>query len=100
MRALRNFRHNRCYHLISRIANRAFFLTDEERTRFVDRLWRVALSISSANFFTSRYLTPLATAGYISVLTTPLGSDPRPPAAHLANHGEKAISVGPAVRWG
>ena len=39
MRALRNFKPNRCY---SRIANRAFFLTDEERTRFVDRLWRVA----------------------------------------------------------
>jgi len=42
MRPLRNFKPNRCYHLISRIANRAFFLTDEERTRFVDRLWRVA----------------------------------------------------------
>ena len=42
MRALRNFKSNRCYHLISRIANRAFFLTDEERTRFVERLWRVA----------------------------------------------------------
>ena len=26
----------------SRIANRAFFLNDEEKTRFVERLWRVA----------------------------------------------------------
>ncbi len=42
MRQPRNFRQNRCYHLVSRIAHRAFFLTDEERTRFVDRLWRVA----------------------------------------------------------
>ena len=42
MRALRNFKTDRCYHLISRIANRAFYLTDEERTRFVERLWRVA----------------------------------------------------------
>ncbi len=42
MRPLRHFRTNRCYHLISRIANRALFLTSEERTRFVDRLWRVA----------------------------------------------------------
>ena len=42
MRALRNFKPDRCYHLISRIANRAFYLTDEERTRFVGRLWRVA----------------------------------------------------------
>ena len=28
--------------MISLIANRAFYLTDEERTRFVERLWRVA----------------------------------------------------------
>lgn len=42
MRALRHFHANRCYHLISRVANRAFFLTEDERTRFVDRLWRVA----------------------------------------------------------
>ena len=42
MRALRSFKPDRWYHLISRIANRAFYLTDEERTRFVERLWRVA----------------------------------------------------------
>ena len=39
---MRNFRANQCCHLISRIANRAFFLNDEEKTRFVERLWRVA----------------------------------------------------------
>ena len=33
MRPLRDFKTNRCYHLIGRIANRAFFLTDEELTR-------------------------------------------------------------------
>lgn len=43
MRKPRNFKTNRCYHLISRIAHRAFFLTDDERTRFVDRMWRVAV---------------------------------------------------------
>ena len=42
MRQPRNFSQNHCYHLVSRIAHRAFFLTEEERTRFVDRLWRVA----------------------------------------------------------
>ena len=64
MRPLRNFKSNQCCHLIvaadtreafggarrsraesrrpSRIANRAFFLNDEEKTRFVERLWRVA----------------------------------------------------------
>ena len=42
IRPLRNFKTNQCCHLISRIANRAFFLNDEEKTRFVERLWRVA----------------------------------------------------------
>ena len=36
MRALRNFKPNRCYHLISRIANRAFYLTDEEACAFLE----------------------------------------------------------------
>ena len=42
MRPLRNFKTHQCCHLISRMANRAFYLTDEEHTRFVERLWRVA----------------------------------------------------------
>ena len=42
MRSLRLFKPNYCYHLISRIANRAFYLTDEERGRFIARMWRVA----------------------------------------------------------
>ena len=42
MRPLRNFKTNQCCHLISRIANRAFFLDDEEKARFVERMWRVA----------------------------------------------------------
>ena len=36
MRALRNFKPDRCYHLISRIANRAFYLTDEEACAFLE----------------------------------------------------------------
>ena len=42
MRQPRNFAADRCYHLVSRIANRAFYLSEEERTRFVERMWRVA----------------------------------------------------------
>ncbi len=42
MRQLRDFKEDMCYHLISRIAHRAFYLDAEERTRFVDRMWRVA----------------------------------------------------------
>lgn len=42
MRGLRLNPSNRCYHLISRVAHRAFFLTEEKRTCFVDLLWRAA----------------------------------------------------------
>ena len=33
---------NRCYHLISRVAHRAYFLDEGERTRLVDFVRRVA----------------------------------------------------------
>ena len=65
MRERRHFRTDWCYHLISRIAHRAFFLTEDERTRFVDL--RAALGIRSANFFTARYLSPLEKAGLIRI---------------------------------
>ena len=42
MRPPRNFQTDRCYHLISRVAHRAFYLNEEERTRFVERMRRVA----------------------------------------------------------
>ena len=42
MRKLRNFSTDRCYHLISRVANKAFYFTEEERGRFAERMWRVA----------------------------------------------------------
>ena len=42
MRRPRNFQTDRCYHLISRVAHRAFYLNEEERTRFVERMRRVA----------------------------------------------------------
>ena len=111
MRPLRNFKTSQCCHLISRIANRAFFLwlsVDDEKqwkarrrdfARFEQSLpdrvphllekgsdkvaydilkqladgprrpaeLRAALGIASANFFTARYLTPLAKSGYIAV---------------------------------
>ena len=95
MRPLRNFKTNQCCHLISRIANRAFFLwllVDDEKQWKVRRLLekgsdkvaydilkrlsdgprrpaelRAALGIASANFFTARYLTPFAKSGYIAV---------------------------------
>ena len=42
MRKLRENRHNRVYHLISRIAHRAFYLDADERDRFIDVMKRSA----------------------------------------------------------
>ena len=38
MRKKRQFRAGRCYHLVSRIAHRAFFFDEEEKNRFVEVL--------------------------------------------------------------
>ena len=38
MRKRRQFKAGRCYHLVSRIAHRAFFLDEEEKNRFVEVL--------------------------------------------------------------
>ena len=43
MRQPRNFATDRCCHLVSRIANRAFYLSAEERTRFVERICQCEL---------------------------------------------------------
>ena len=41
MRQTRRIEYRRCYHLMSRLAHRAFFLDDEEKTRAVEFLRRV-----------------------------------------------------------
>ena len=41
MRKKRSFKVNRCYHLISRIAHRAYFFDEEEKDRFVNLIRRV-----------------------------------------------------------
>ena len=83
-----NFQTNRCYHLVSRVAHRAFYMDEDKRTRFIHSFapvdWardllavladkpkrpadlRRELGISSPNHFTSRYLMPLAAAGLIA----------------------------------
>ena len=42
MRKTRTIETLRCYHLMSRLAHRAFFLTEEERSRAVELMYRVA----------------------------------------------------------
>lgn len=63
---------NRCYHLIRRVAHCAFFLDNDEKTRLVDLIRRVAalylrtsLGIASREYFTKVYLKPLAESGLI-----------------------------------
>ena len=41
MRKKRVIQAGKCYHLVSRVAHRAFFLDDDEKDRFVDLLKRV-----------------------------------------------------------
>ena len=43
MRPLRNFKTNQCCHLVSRIANRAFFLNDEEKTELMNMAGYISL---------------------------------------------------------
>ena len=43
MRKSRVVEQNRCYHLVSRLAHRAFFLDDEEKDRAVALMRRVTV---------------------------------------------------------
>ena len=61
MRKCRTNLHNRCYHLISRVAHRAFFLDADERTWLTDLIQRtvafsgvklMSYSVIMSNHFT------------------------------------------------
>ena len=45
MRKNRVIEQNRCYHLVSRLAHRAFFLDDEEKVRAVALMRRVEAGV-------------------------------------------------------
>ena len=48
MRKNRVIEQNRCYHLISRLAHRAFFLDDEEKDRAVALMRRVEAGVQAS----------------------------------------------------
>ena len=48
MRKNRVIEQNRCYHLVSRIARRAFFLDDEEKDRAVALMRRVEAEVQDS----------------------------------------------------
>ena len=47
MRKNRVIEQNRCYHLVSRLAHRAFFLDDEEKDRAVAQMRRVEAGVQA-----------------------------------------------------
>ena len=69
MRKLREKRHNRVYHPISRIAHRSFSLDADERDRCHMRPTdlRGMPGIASCSHFSLRHLSPLAKAGYVEL---------------------------------
>ena len=70
MMKLRENRHNRVYHLISRIAHGSFCLDADERDRWHVRLieLRGIPGIAGRSYFTLCYLSPLAKAGYVELV--------------------------------
>ncbi len=51
MRKNRVIEQNRCYHLISRLAHRAFFLDDEEKDRAVALMRRVEAGVQASTSY-------------------------------------------------
>ena len=73
MRKNRVIEQNRCYHLVSRLAHRAFFLDDEEKDRAVALMRRVEAGVK-------------ASMSYCINITVSISSDPFDP-FDLARHG-------------
>ena len=69
MRKNRVVEQNRCYHLVSRLAHRAFFLDDEEKDRAVALMRRVEAGVqASMSYCINRT---------VSISSDPFAFDPR-----------------------
>ncbi len=82
MRKNRVIEQNRCYHLVSRLAHRAFFLDDEEKDRAVALMRRVEAGVkSSMSYCINRTVSissdPLTLDGWCGVKLR--GQTPRKP---------------------
>ena len=80
MRKNRVIEQNRCYHLVSRLAHRAFFLDDEEKDRAVALMRRVEAGVQ-------------ASMSYCINRAVSISSDPFAPRALSLRHFEGAIPV-------
>lgn len=62
MRKNRVVEQNRCYHLVSRLAHRAFFLDDEEKDRAVALMRRVEAGVPASMSYCINKLAPFASS--------------------------------------
>ena len=66
MRKNRVIEQNRCYHLVSRLAHRAFFLDDEEKDRAVALMRRVEAGVkASMSYCINRTVSISSDAAYL-----------------------------------
>ena len=102
MRKNRVIEQNRCYHLVSRLAHRAFFLDDEEKVRAVALMRRVEAGVqASMSYCINRTVSissdpfdPLRAARQVARLEVPERRVRRP-----ADGGRDAFRMIPRLLW-
>ena len=96
MRKNRVIEQNRCYHLVSRLAHRAFFLDDEEKDRAVALMRRVEAGVKDS-------------MSYCINRTVSISSDPFAPHAGVATgkchgtafsaHANQPLVISTQTNW-
>ena len=65
MRRKRIVQAGKCYHLVSRVAHKAFFFDEEEKKRFVDLLMRVDSKGSDPSVYALLYMLDFGAADVV-----------------------------------
>ena len=68
MRKNRVIEQNRCYHLVSRLAHRAFFLDDEEKDRAVALMRRVEAGVQVSMSYCINSAVSISSDPFVSIL--------------------------------
>ena len=74
MRRNRVIEQNRCYHLVSRLAHRAFFLDDGEKDRAVALMRRVEAGVQASMSYCINRTVSISSDPFDPTLLTPLAS--------------------------
>ena len=69
MRRNRVVEQNRCYHLVSRLAHRAFFLDDEEKDRAVALMRRVEAGVKASMSYCINRTVSISSGPFDPLLT-------------------------------